>query len=144
MKVSAVSESEMAMDFMRAVRLYETRYPLLGRIFHVPNGGKRTPQAGMKLKAEGVKRGVYDYLLIYKSFFRREQFNGLAIELKAKGGLLSAEQKQFAIEIAAEGWYVVDCWDADAAFSVLTAYLALPKLLSVTELKINGWKLPHE
>ncbi len=139
----AQSEASMAVEFMRAVRLYQSRYPVLKKLFHVPNGGKRSPKVAMQLKAEGVRRGVCDYLLIQRRFFRRAHYNGLGIELKAGKGRLTQEQIDFAIETAKEGWYVVDCWSADTAWEVLAEYLGL-EVLSLAEIKQSGWVLPHD
>lgn len=132
----------MAMEFMRAVRLYQSHYPALKKIFHVPNGGKRSPKAGLQLKAEGVRPGVCDYLLIHRSFFRRSHYNGLGIELKAGKGRLSDEQIEFAIETAKEGFYVVDCWSADTAWDVLAEYLGID-VLPLAEIKAAGWSVSN-
>ena len=47
------------------VRYFNLRYPhLKGRLFAVPNGGRRDAITGAKLKAEGVVPGVSDLILL--------------------------------------------------------------------------------
>lgn len=69
------------------------------RIFHIPNGGHRSISVAKKLKAEGVKAGVPDlYVPAWK----------LWIEMKrAKGGKLSAEQKDWIDYLTANGDTVI-------------------------------------
>lgn len=49
-----------------------------GKIFAIPNGGDRDIRVAVKLKAEGVRRGVPDLMLLAK----RHGYSGLVIELK--------------------------------------------------------------
>lgn len=58
-------------------------------VCHIPNGGKRGLYEASRLKAMGVKRGVPDLLLILSSG------EVAFIEVKAEGGSLSPEQKDF-------------------------------------------------
>lgn len=69
------------------VKWFALQYPKLkGLLFHVPNGGYRSPREGKKFKLMGVVAGVPDLLLLYHSRL-------FAIELKAKKGRLSDSQK---------------------------------------------------
>lgn len=74
-------ESMHARALMRWVASMESDvlYPGIELIFHIPNGGKRSKVEASRLKAEGVRRGVSDYLLPVA----RRGFHGLWIELKA-------------------------------------------------------------
>jgi hypothetical protein len=57
--------------------------------FAIPNGGKRSLHVAVKLKREGVKRGVADIGVMLED-------NRMAwLELKIKGGALSPQQKGF-------------------------------------------------
>jgi hypothetical protein len=57
--------------------------------FAIPNGGARHIRVAMKLKAEGAKRGVPDIAIMLPE-------GRIAwLELKIKGGYLSADQKAF-------------------------------------------------
>lgn len=68
------------------------RYKLPEKLlFAIPNGGRRDVVTGARLKAEGVRTGVPDMFLAFAS----NGFHGLFLELKAKGGRLSKEQKTF-------------------------------------------------
>lgn len=47
------------------VKWFNLKYPKLkGRLFAVPNGGRRDTVTGDKLKAEGVTAGVSDLILL--------------------------------------------------------------------------------
>lgn len=72
--------------------------------FHVPNGGKRGILTAKKLKAQGVKRGIPDICIILAAG------KIIFIELKAEGGVLSPEQKQFSADVSDLGHrvYVVN------------------------------------
>ena len=61
------TEHVEAVTLMRVVRLHEARYPQLRLLFAVPNGGDRHVAVAAKMKAEGVKAGVPDYLLPVRS-----------------------------------------------------------------------------
>lgn len=54
--------------------------------FHPPNGGARHPAVAAKLKWQGVKPGVPDICITWRG-------RSIYVELKAKGGSLSPEQK---------------------------------------------------
>lgn len=77
------------------------RYKLPEKIlFAIPNGGRRDAITGARLKAEGVRAGVPDLFLAHPC----NEFHGLFLELKAKGGRLSDEQKEF-LQIAQVAGY---------------------------------------
>lgn len=73
----------------------ETRY----KIWHVPNGGKRTMTEALQLKASGVVAGVSDIHMAWKGRLYIWEF-------KDDKGSLSKEQKRF-IEAMAEELIVV-------------------------------------
>jgi hypothetical protein len=56
-------------------------------VFHVPNGGYRTPTEGAILKGQGVRAGVPDIFAIMGG-------RTFAIEVKANGGRLSSAQAE--------------------------------------------------
>lgn len=71
---------------MLFVQWFRRTYPGV-RIFAIPNGGHRHPAVAAKLKVTGATRGVPD---LFVPEWR------LWIEMKrAKGGVLSAEQKDW-------------------------------------------------
>lgn len=83
-------------------RLQTARYPLLGWLVHVPNGGIRPKGEAGKLKAMGVSPGLPDILLPRRS----GPWTGLAIEIKSPSGKLSGRQAEWLNALAADGWFV--------------------------------------
>jgi hypothetical protein len=84
-------------------------------IMAIPNGGARNVAVAVKLRAEGLSRGVPDLLI---------PALGLWIELKRKrGGRLSQDQaawQEYLIETC--GFAVVVCRGADEAIKLITEY----------------------
>lgn len=109
-----------AVMLMRAVTGAERDWPELRLFFAVPNGGKRGFKAAKDVKAEGVRRGVPDYLFPVP----RGGFNGLAIELKTDTGRTSPEQRQWLADLRAHGWHAEVCRGWEQAWAVLRDYLA--------------------
>lgn len=93
------------------VRYFHLCYPhLRGRLFAVPNGGRRDAATAGKLKAEGVVAGVSDLVLLKPN----REFGALLIEMKRKGGRQSESQKQWEKIITADGEYkYVQCFGFD-------------------------------
>lgn len=84
------------------VRWFNLQYPYLrGRLFAVPNGGRRDAVAGAKLKAEGVVAGVADLILLVTN----KAFGALLIEMKKPGGIQSAAQRQWQEIVTRGGEY---------------------------------------
>ena len=95
------------------------KYPELDLIFAVPNGEKRDPVTGAKLKKAGVKPGVSDIILPVA----RSGYHSLAIEMKTGKGQLSPVQRQWMAKLREQGWLAVVCRSADEAIAVVTEYL---------------------
>lgn len=84
------------------VRWFNLQYPYLrGRLFAVPNGGRRDVVTGAKLKAEGVVAGVADLILLVTN----KAFGALLIEMKKPGGIQSAAQRQWQEIVTRGGEY---------------------------------------
>ena len=95
--------------------------PELEMLVAVPNGEKRNPITGAKLKAQGVKPGFPDLFLPVP----RGIYCGLAIEMKrCTGGRLSPEQRDWLERLQAQGYAAVVCNGADEAIAVIENYLA--------------------
>jgi hypothetical protein len=74
------------------VRWFNTQYPALhGRLFAVPNGGRRDATTAAKLKAEGVVAGVSDLILLLPN----KSYGALLIELKTPKGRQSPSQREW-------------------------------------------------
>lgn len=95
------------------------RYPELGLLYHVPNGGKRDSATARALKRQGVKAGVSDLVLPVA----RCGYHGLYIELKAPGGKLEQSQVGFIQAVEAQGYFARVCVGWRAAVRTLSAYL---------------------
>lgn len=109
-------------------------YPALRWLFAIPNGGSRGDTdksrkiAGARLKATGVKSGVYDMMLPY----RRGEYSGLFIELKrpelkpkktdAKGGR-SDEQIEFGAYVDSQGYANAVAYGWQEAVAMIENYL---------------------
>lgn len=86
------------------------------RIFAIPNGGWRSKATAIKLKVEGVSRGVPDLFV--------PQF-GLWIEMKRiKGGRLSPEQKDWITYLEEAGNAVLVCYGHEHAIQEIDAFMA--------------------
>jgi hypothetical protein len=118
MKVlSGYSEDIICSHLCAYVRL---KYP--GVLFcHIPNEGSGgNAIRGAKLKRQGVRRGMCDYL-----FFGRghDGSNLLALEVKREKGILSKYQKEVLEQLGEQEGYQAWCaWGYDASIDVLEKY----------------------
>lgn len=100
--------------------LMHTKWPELKLFFHIPNEGKRSPAAALRLLSEGMKRGVPDNFLPVP----RGRYHGLWIELKrTKNSSATKEQKQWIEDLNAQGYMAVVCKGWEAASKVIEKYL---------------------
>ena len=84
------------------VRWFSLKYSnLKGRLFAVPNGGRRDAVTGAKLKAEGVLAGVADLILLKSN----ANYGALLIEMKTRTGRQRESQKQWQNIVSADGEY---------------------------------------
>ena len=89
--------------------------PRLRRLHVIENTkGSGRPAAGAKESA-----GVPDMFLAIAI----PPFHGLYIELKVKGGKVSAKQRDWIKQLRAQGYAVEVCYGADDAILVLQQYL---------------------
>lgn len=115
------TEHVEAVRFMRAAKYHEKAYPALKWLFAIPNGGWRNKIVAAKLKSEGVKPGVHDYMLPVPA----KGYHGLFLELKNEGGRPTKEQLDFAEFVAEQGYQVVFCKGWVQAWSVVCEYLGI-------------------
>jgi hypothetical protein len=85
----------------------------------VPNGGARDVITGARLKAEGVRRGTLDLMLLWPASGR----HGLFIEMKVGYNKPTPEQKDFIEHLLFAGYRAVVCWSADEAIAEIKNYL---------------------
>lgn len=103
------------------VRWFALAHPeLKGRLFAVPNGGRRDETTAAKLKAEGVVSGVSDLILLKRS----KNYGALLIEMKTPTGRQSSSQKLWeSIMIHEEEYYYAVCRSLDDFIRVIQWYL---------------------
>lgn len=93
-------------------------YPELELLYHVPNGGKRDQKTAAALKRQGVKAGVPDLVLPVA----RGGFHGLYIELKAPGGNLQKNQREFMNKLQKQGYLAKKCVGWQETVELLSNY----------------------
>ena len=98
---------------------------LRGLLIHIPNGGKRNPREGARLKRMGVRAGVHDYHLPVA----RGQYHSLWIELKpvvkGKKPSVSTSQYEWRDKMIDQdsAAYIVHGWEK--AIAIMLEYLKL-------------------
>lgn len=97
------------------------RFPELKLMHHIPNGGKRSKSEASRFKAMGVKAGVSDIFLPVS----RGGYHGLYIELKAKDGRPTKEQKDFIAAVEQEGYLAVVAYGGEEASKTIERYLSV-------------------
>ena len=116
------SEDMMQIALIEWSQLPETlaKYPQLEWLFAVPNGGARSLKTASLLKQTGVKKGVFDLLLLCPAW----DYHGLCIELKYKKGKPTAEQLKFLTHHEKSGYRCVVCWSWIDAKQEIINYLS--------------------
>ena len=121
--------AEQASLFCEAA-LHVDKYPELRLLLSIPNGSYKSPAARRLFKATGLKSGVPDILLPVMRPVRAlagadyDLQAGLWIELKrTKGGVVSAEQKQWIEDLNEQGYLAVVCYGWLEAWAVIIEYL---------------------
>ncbi len=103
------------------VRWFSLQYPRLrGRLFAVPNGGRRDATTAAKLKAEGVVAGVADLILLKSN----RDYGALLIEMKTPKGKQSDSQKKWQLTLCSEDEFkYVVCRSLDDFIREVSDYL---------------------
>ncbi len=103
------------------VRWFAYQHPELhGRLFAVPNGGRRDATTAAKLKAEGVVAGVADLILLKSN----RDYGALLIEMKTPKGTQSSSQKKWQLTLCSEDEYkYVVCRSLDDFIREVSDYL---------------------
>lgn len=112
-------------------RLNETREPRLQLLYAIPNGGARSKAQAGRLKAEGVRAGVYDLCLACPGMLAGQVYHALYLEMKTDVGKLSGAQEQFLTVAGAYGNACRMHRDWVEAARLIIAYLGAEKHLSV-------------
>jgi len=107
----------------KAIKEYLDLLPEIKQVyFHIPNGEKRSPMVGARLKAMGVRRGIPDYFIPRKSGCGR--WAGLFIEVKSKAGRPTQEQLQFMKQVEFYGYRTAVVRSVDELQRELKCYLS--------------------
>lgn len=93
--------------------------PRLQYLFHIPNESVGGEGWRIRSRQMGVKSGVPD--LFYP--VPLHGYHGLFIEMKAKGGSLSAKQKRWLAALSKLGYKTAVCVGWESARDTLTEYL---------------------
>jgi hypothetical protein len=126
----AGTEESQQTAFFAWAALNATHLPLLRTAFHIANGSLRDKVTASRLKAAGVRAGVWDVLLPVSD--ASGAYKGLWLEFKRHPNKLTDEQIQFQINLAGQhwAWFVSYTW-YDAA-QATERYL------------LKGWDLPKD
>jgi hypothetical protein len=121
--MSEHDEQKALFDWAESM-IAQGRIPELKNMFAIPNGGMRNKAVAVKLKQEGVKRGVLDIFLAMPS----PAWNGLFIEMKDGDNVLSPDQREWKKRLEENGYRCEICRSWLAAARVLIDYLRREKL----------------
>jgi hypothetical protein len=111
-------EHQEQVKIIQWAELYKSKWPQLGFLAAVPNGGHRHLSVAKKLKAEGVRSGYPDLVLNVPS----GKYHGLFIELKAPKGRPTESQKEWLVNLMRAGNAALVCYGADEAIKALSWY----------------------
>jgi hypothetical protein len=121
-----MSEHTEQVALFSILALYEGKYPELRWIHAIPNGGKRHVATAVKMKAEGVKAGVWDVFVPVAV----DDKCGCYIEMKYGSNKFTSKQVQFQHEVGdAYEWYC--CYSAIEAAHAIGEYLGISELMEV-------------
>lgn len=93
--------------------------PELDLLFHIPNGGNRSISEAVRFKKAGVRAGVPDLFLPVP----KGDSHGLWIEMKAKGGRIRPEQREWIEKLRQQGYEAYVCYGAEEAINRIKRYL---------------------
>ena len=122
MRLSATEDQEQSALFER-IAVSVTQIPDLALLFHIPNGGHRSPRTAGMLKRQGVQPGVPDLILPVP----RADCHGLWVEMKrtdARPSETKPAQTKWHEDLRRQGYRVEVCKGWEAAWLVLTQYLS--------------------
>lgn len=114
-------EHQIQKAFIDWVHAMEGLQPILRYSFAIPNGGGRNKGQAGRLKAEGVRAGVSDWMLPIDN---REGYKGLLIEFKRESlkSQLTDEQALYLAGMTLQGWACFVCRSTEYAILVVSAY----------------------
>lgn len=120
---NGMTEAEEQTELFSWIRLFEPQFPVLGLIYHTPNGEKRDKATAGRLKAMGVRAGVPDICVPVA----RHNRHGLYIEMKVGTNKPTEVQKKFMRLLMSEGYAVRVAYSHEQAREMIVNYLNLPE-----------------
>lgn len=112
-------------DLINLVAWFKHNYPHYSPLLiHVVNESKLPVQARVKLKMKGLQKGFPDLMLLMKN----SEYSGLMLELKRKDRTkcrTTVEQKEYAVELAEQGFLTTFCYGLDEAKGCIKEYLTI-------------------
>lgn len=112
-------EEHEQMALIQWAELEKGAYPVLGRLFHIPNGGHRNKATAGRLKAAGVKKGVPDLCLPVPL----GGYAGLYIEMKYGANKPTPEQRDWIDFLSSAGYRVDVCYGCEDAIRAIMRYI---------------------
>lgn len=88
-------------------------------IYHIPNERHCSPRTGVHLKAQGLRPGFPDLCIPVP----KGKYSALYIEMKAKGGKISPDQKDWIHRLRKYGNMACVCYGAENAITLIDLYL---------------------
>lgn len=117
--MASISRNEHAEQVM-LVQWFRLQHPKQTKcLFAIPNGGVRNIGTAIKLKREGVVPGVSDLFLMIPNTTK----NGLFLEMKAKSGKLTTEQKEFLSLAESMGYDAKVAYSYEEGKEIIKKYL---------------------
>lgn len=119
------------------LRMHEEKYPILKYVFAIPNGGHRHKAVAAKMKAEGVKAGVWDVFVPVSKYEDGDDYYGphilecgLWIEMKYGSNKLTENQESFRNAL-------IDDYDFEVCYSGIEAANVIFEYLGISE-RVEG------
>jgi hypothetical protein len=119
MRTKTPTESQEQIALFQYAAIKAKTDPRWNLLFHIPNGGKRNIVTAVRMKREGVKKGVPDLFLPVS----RNGLHGLFIELKRVGEKATKEQSDWLSKLYYQGYSTAVCHGAESAIETIEEYL---------------------
>lgn len=124
MNIASESQEQQAL-----VKWLNFHPKLKDHFLHIPNEGLRSKQTGSRLKREGMRAGVLDFLIYYPT----THYHGLWLEMKRAKRYSDSERKtpswlaqlKFAEQVENVGYKAFFCYGWEDAKRVIEDYLSV-------------------
>lgn len=113
--------SEQIDTFCWASRTQYQCEPIGHYMFAIPNEGKRTKRMGARLKAQGLRSGIPDFMLAIPV----DEWHGLFVEMKVGDNDLSDNQVKWRKRLLSRGYKVVVAYSCQEAKEEIKKYLRI-------------------